>query len=279
MSVIYPDMPEEQYHAHSALSSSGARKLLPPSCPAIYRYERDHGQEHRDVFDLGHAAHAKVLGIGAEIVTVDADDWRTKAAKEAKAAAHAEGKTPLLKADVERVNGMADALRTGLATFGLTGLFDNGRPEVSAFWTDDRYEVERRARFDWLPDSDNGSLVIVDYKTTASAEPHSIRKTIANYGYHQQAAWYVDTAHALDLAESVGFLFVFQEKSPPYLTNVVDLDDEALAVGRALNDRALEVFAECSATDTWPGYTTDIETVSLPPWAVRDFIRQEADAA
>ena len=52
------EMTNEEYHSHRyALSSSGARKLLPPSCPAIFRYEQDHPQPPKKVFDIGSAAH------------------------------------------------------------------------------------------------------------------------------------------------------------------------------------------------------------------------------
>ena len=269
-SEVRLDMAEADYHAHPALSSSGARKLLPPSCPARFRYERDHGQEPRKVFDIGHAAHALVLGAGAPVRCIEALDWRTNAAKQARDEAREQGKTPLLRADYEKVRAMADALGAGLDAFGLRDLFTNGRPEVSAFWTDERHGVERRSRFDWLPNTDGGQLSIVDYKTTASAETGAIQRAIASYGYHQQAAWYIDTARALGIAEDVRLLFVFQEKTAPYLVNVVTLDDLALTVGRSLNDEALQVFAECTATDTWPGYATEIETLPLPLWAVRD---------
>lgn len=261
---------EAAYHAHPALSSSGARKLLPPSCPALFKWERDHGQAHRAVFDFGHAAHALALGVGAEIVTVDAEDWRTKAAKEARDAAYAEGKTPLLAAERAQVEGMAAAL---LEHPIASALFDpeRGKPEQSLFWMDERHEVWRRARLDWLPDVVNDRIIITDYKTTACAEPRAVAKSMASYGYHAQAAWYVDAVHALGLAEHVGFVLLCQEKTPPYLVTVAEPDQVALRVGRALNDRALEVYADCLAHDYWPGYTDGVEVVSLPAWAIRDF--------
>jgi len=133
------DIPEHEYHADpiagGSLSSSGARKLLTPGCPALYRHSVDHGNEHKAAFDFGHAAHKLVLGVGAEIVPVDADDWRTKAAKEAKEAAYAAGKVPLLVADVILVHNMADAIRNHPVA---SALFDpeRGKAEQSLFWPD-----------------------------------------------------------------------------------------------------------------------------------------------
>ena len=57
------------------------------------------------------------------------------------------------------------------------------------------------------------------------------------------------------------------EKTAPYLVSVVELDEEAVNIGRALNDRAKRIYRECVETNTWPGYPT-AEPVSLPLWAI-----------
>jgi hypothetical protein len=267
---VHDDYPEADYHRHPALSASGAKKLLPPSCPAIYRWEQDNGRPDKRVFDLGHAAHAKVLGVGAEVVTVNAADWRTKAAKEAAEAARAEDKVPLLTHEVAQVDSMAEAL---LRHPFASALFDparGGRPEQSLFWRDDRHGVDRRARLDWLPATDGGRLIIPDYKSAVSAEPKAFAKAAANFNYHMQDAWYRDAVTALGLAEDVVFVFAVQEKTAPYLVTVCELDAEAVLVGRRRNDLALEVFAECAATGVWPGYSDDVELISLPAWATYD---------
>ena len=264
---VYDDLDEATYHAHPALSASGAKRLLPPSCPAIYKYERDHGRPPKKEYDLGHAAHKLVLGRGAEIAVVDADSWRTKAAQEAQKTAHAEGRIPLLAHEHRQVQAMAERLRAHPVAKALFDPGRGGKPEQSLFWHDTRHGVDRRARLDWLPAATDGRMILPDYKTAKSAEPRAVAKAVADYAYHQQAAWYIDAAQALGLADDVAFVFVFQEKTPPYLVTVAELDAQALHVGRVLNDRALEVFAECSAHDTWPGYSDDVELISLPAWA------------
>jgi hypothetical protein len=263
---LYDGIPDDEYHRSHALSSSGARKLLPPSCPALFKWERDNGQPPKAVWDFGRAAHAEVLGVGAPIVRIDADNWMTKAAKAARDEAYAEGRTPVLEREWIQVQGMASAIRSHPIASALFDR-DRGLPEQSAYWLDDQYDVWRRARFDWLPESDGGRLIVPDFKSCTSAEPRSIAKSVATFGYHQQAEWYTDAIRALGIAEDVAFVFVFQEKTAPYLVTVVQLDLEAQRIGRTLNDRALQVYAECMATDTWPAYTSDVELISLPGWA------------
>jgi hypothetical protein len=257
------DMPEDEYHANPALSSSGARKLLPPSCPAIYRWERDNGQPHKPEFDFGHAAHMVVLGVGPELYVVGADDWRTKAVKEERDEAYARGAVPLLPTEFDVVQAMAAALRAHPRASELFA--DGGVAEQSLLWTDRDTGVACRARPDWM-----ASDRLVDYKTTTNVSPGHISRAVENFGYHQQADWYLTAGIELDLiAPDAEFLFVFQAKTPPYLVTVVDLDDVALKIGRDRNQRAREIFADCVATDVWPAYSDDIETVSLPAYAER----------
>lgn len=264
---LYPDIPDEQYHADKeSLSVSGAKKLLPPSCPAKFFHDREHGQAPKRAFDIGKAAHAEVLGTGAEVVVVDADNWLTKAAKAERDAAYAEGKTPVLAKEKAAIDEMAAALRQHPLAAALLDP-EHGKPEVSGYWHDTDHDVTRRFRLDWLPETDGGRLIVADYKSCQSAEPGAIRKAVANYGYYMQDAWYRDGLHALEVAEDVAFVFIFQEIAAPYVVTVAELNSEAVLLGRKRNDQALQVYRECTATGTWPPYCADVELISLPGWA------------
>lgn len=279
---LFARVPDEEYHRHRALSSSGARALLPPSCPARFAYDRDHGRAAKRIFDVGHAAHAKVLGFGAELAVVqttakdgakaDAEDYRTKSAQDHRDEIRAAGGVPLLRAELDVVDGMAAAIRAHPFAGALFDPKRGGKPEVSILWHDPEFGVDRRARLDWLPGlSADGRLIVPDYKSTASAERRAVEKSIASYRYDQQDDWYRAAIRALGLADDADFVFVFQEKTPPFLITVVELDLLARRAAREANARALEVFAECTAHDTWPGYSDDVELVSLPPWLLNRY--------
>jgi len=262
------EMAEDDYHAAAyALSASGIKLLLPPGCPAKFRWAQMH-PVYKGEFDFGSAAHKLVLGSGPKIEVIDADAWRTNAAKDARDYARMAGHIPLLRKDYERVEAMADQIRRHpLARV----LFDpaHGQPEQSLFWTDPDTGVPCRARLDWLPEPRRGPLTIPDYKTAAAAHPDPASKAVGNYGYHIQHAWYTAGAAELGLDDDPAFVFVFQEKDPPYLVNVVQLDDGAIQAGRVACRAAAEIFRDCTAADTWPGYPADIPAVPLPPWASR----------
>jgi len=269
---VYDGLDEAAYHADpvpgGSLSASGAKLLLPPSCPALYAWRRDHPKVSAE-FDFGTAAHKLVLGAGQPIWRLSYDDWRTKAAQAARDEARAQGYVPVLEPDWQRVEAMAAAIREHPVA---SALLDPGRgkPEQSLFWQDDETGIWCRARLDWLPHRDPARrFIIADYKTAAAADPASIRKAVANYGYFMQAAWYAEGVRVLGLDPDPAFLFIFQEKTPPYLVTVAQLDTEAVSIGRARNTLAREMWRDCTQAGVWPGYSQDIELITLPPWAAR----------
>lgn len=268
---LYPGVTADQYHADpvagGSLSSTGARRLLPPSCPALFRHEQDHGQEPRATFDFGSAAHRIVLGDGPTIHVIDAPDWRTKAAREERDQAREDGLLPLLEKDYEQVAAMADAIRTHPVASKLFAP-GTGRPEQTLVWRDEPTGVMCRARLDWLPNKGaRPRLIVPDYKTAVSAEPTAFQRTVDTYGYHQQAAWYLSGVKALGMDPEPQFLFVVQEKSAPYLVTVFHLDHMAMRIGAAKNRHALQVFKRCRAENRWPGYDDEVVSLQLPQWA------------
>jgi hypothetical protein len=264
---IYPDLSNEEYHADPALSSSGARLLLPPSSPAKYRWARDHGEQTKRVYELGSAAHQYVLGNGTPVRHVPGDRWDTKVAKQQVADVRAAGMIPVKLEELEMLAGMAAALREHPLASALLDP-EAGVPEVSMFWDDAETGVRLRCRPDWLPYVVDGLMLLPDYKTARSADPNSWARNAASFGYPQQDAWYRDAVITAGLAEEVRFLFVLQEREPPYLVSVVELEPEDVAIGRTLNRQAIEVFADCLATDSWPAYTDPNEAtrVAMPRW-------------
>jgi hypothetical protein len=264
------DIPEADYHRDPvpgrSLSSSGARKLLPPSCPAKFRWEQLNPPGPKKVFELGSAAHKLALGAGPELVRIDAERWDTKVVKAQVAEEREAGRIPLKPSEWDHVHGMAAALRRHADARTLLSP-DRGTAEQTLIWQDRETGVWRRALLDHLPHTTSGRMVTADYKTTTNANKSAITKAIFNYGYHIQLDWYRDGIASLGLDGDPAMCLVFQEKEPPYLVNVVQLDRESLQLGRDLNRRAIDLYAHCAATDTWPGYSNKITLIETPPWA------------
>jgi hypothetical protein len=289
-------LPAEEYHADpvpgGSLSSTGVRKLLAPSCPALFRHWLDNPTPTSETFDIGSAAHQLVLGAGPKLVLIEAEEWRTNAVKAEVAAVREAGAIPLRPSTWDAVHGMAAAL----AEHPFAGkLFQpgTGRPERTLIWQETAtlvnpeplaegemhaVPVRCRALVDWLPESVWGGLpgpgrrvILPDYKSTASAAPADVEKAIARYGYHIQLAWYLRGLRALGLAdERAEGVLVMQEKTPPYLVTVVQPDATAMRMADIRIREALDIYAECTATGRWPGYADDVVPVSLPPWETKE---------
>lgn len=257
---IYPGISDAIYHGdRNSLSSSGARTLLRPGGPARFRYDQDHGGSgHAAHFDEGHAAHAEVLGTGLEVVEVKAKDWKTKAAQEARAKAYAEGKVPLLTAGVEMVRDMGAAVD---AHTEASALLAHGRPELSAYATDPQTWMRLRARPDYLADR-----TMVDYKTTADAAPRAFESSAAKYGYPIQEFYYRYVLALLGI-EVDRCVFIAQEKTPPYLISLHENDPEDVELAGRQVRRAIDIYAECTATGEWPGYGNHIHIMRMSRWA------------
>lgn len=267
------DIPVDEYHRDpvvgGSLSSSGARMLLPPSCPAKFRYEQDHpGETSKRHFDIGNAAHKLVLGAGAELVVIDAANYKTKSAQDQQRAAHAAGAVPLLPHEYEQVQAMAAAIR-GHEIAGPLLEPGSGWAELTLVWKDKHTGIWCRARLDWVRGGER--TVIVDVKTTRAGDLDSISRFVADHGYHVQEAWYRAGAEALGLADrDTVFVFVFVEKDPPYLVTPVYLDPTALRIGTAKCVQALSIYQHCVTENHWYGHTDDLALVSLPPWVERN---------
>lgn len=268
---IVDGLSAEKYHAdRTSISSSGLRALLAPGCPAQFKYDRDNPPAPKREFDLGNAVHAAVLGEGHDIVEiVGFTDYKKADARALRDKAYAADKVPLLPKEKAQVDAMAKAIREHRDAGPLfaPGM---GIPERSIYWTDPATGVRCRVRPDWLiirPEV----TVIVDLKTTTDASPEACSKAIETYSYHQQGALYIDGVQAAGFApEGARFFVAFQSKKAPYLVTLRELKDQDQDIGRARNEVALRLYADCVASDDWPDWTGPVETIpqiGMPSWA------------
>lgn len=255
--ALIPSMPEAEYHGHPALSSTGARKLLPPSTPAEFDWERRNPTAPTKAMILGKAAHRLALGVGAHIEVSDEwQDFRKADAQAWRDEVLARDEVPMLasSADYQTLMAMRDALRAH-ADFPRLFSADRGDAEVSAFWTDKATGVECRARFDFLPHAVKGRrLIVPDYKKSEKVDPAGFARACADYGHPMQADWYLRGVRALGLDRDPAFVFVTQSPKPPYLVAIHQITDADMRLAAARNDAALRIFARCTETGQWPGW-------------------------
>ena len=261
-------MDNAAYHAHPAVSKSHLDLIArsPLHYWARYLDPDRRPVEPTPAMRLGTALHTHVLELDRwdqEIAVAPACDRRTKAGKEAYAAFQdaAAGKTVISADDAEQVQAMARAVFRHPGATMLLGL--PGKAETTHMWTDATYGVECKCRPDWL--TDDGSIV-VDLKTTKDASPRGFRRSIGDFRYQVQAAWYL---HGLEQATGRRpdqFVFICVEKEPPYACAVYAADAEMIERGHQQAMADLGELAACRAADRWPSYSDQIETIGLPGW-------------
>jgi hypothetical protein len=275
------DIPASVYHADPcpapSLSSSIAQRICQSSAAharqAHPRLNLDAADENCDAYDMGTAAHAMLLEGTAAVAVIDAKDWRTNAAKDARDKARADGLTPLLAARWLDLQAMMVAARLQLAQHrdGGSAMFLNGEPERTLIWQEPS-GVWCRARLDWLRQT---PLSVDDYKTTsASANPDSWSRSMFSSGWDLQAAWYLRGVQVLT-GHVATFRFCVQETFPPYALSVISLGPDALLLAEKKCIYALDIWQRCLQSGDWTGYPRQTCYATLPPWHEAEWLEKE----
>jgi len=141
--------------------------------------------------------------------------------------------------------------------------------EKAVVWQDPITGLMCKAKPDAIVILPNGLVVIVDLKTTIAPDPYRFAKSVTNYGYHRQAAFYRRGVHALcGGAEPPRFVFVAVRNEPPWEVATYELDYEALQLGESQIAGELMRVKLAHDTGVWvePWQQRTI-TLELPPYA------------
>lgn len=220
-------------------------------------------EEKEDKFDIGESCHCWFLEGVNKMAIIEADDWRTKAAKEAREEARNNGKIPMLEKQATAVRVMVDVARNYLNHSDLAGLFDDGDAELTYLWEDGPSWC--RSRVDKIS-KDRG--FILDYKTTGtSANPEDFIRIILSHGYDVQESFYRRGVKAVEGIEPK-FIFMVQETDPPYPCSFIGLSPEFQAMAEQKVIRGMDLWRNCMAKREWPGYPSRVCYLDPPPWAL-----------
>lgn len=251
-----------------SLNAGTAQRLLTQSPRHAWtqhpRLNPDYQTDESARLDLGTIAHALLLERDASrVVVVQADDWRTKAAKEQREEARALGKLPILHKDYDLVNGLVLSAECTLAESEVADDWATAIPEQTLCFEQDGVWFRSRpdkATPDWR--------VLFDYKTCAgSASPAAwARGPLITHGYDLQAAIGLRGVKALELAERTTFVFVCQELAPPFALSLVSLSPQYLTIADNRLELAAAICGDHLESKDWPGYSSRIAYVDPPSY-------------
>ena len=273
-------MTETEYRKIQAVRNSGLGLVMQKS-PAHYLHDLRKPETTTEATSFGSYVHALILTpeiCDKEYFVIDealrpqplknytdASNRAWKAQAESYCKVH--GLALVTMDDHKRAIACRDAItRHGLANEMVNSSV--GVHERLVQWTNKETGVLCKARIDRTRNQGK----IVDLKTSKDASARAFIRSIMDYGYHRQGAFYMDG--------SLGkkFSFIVVESQPPHGVQVYDLSEEFLELGRASYQGALKHIKICrdkygsefDETTVWPAYDYFYElgeVLSPPAWA------------
>lgn len=252
----------EEYHKAEGISASDFRLL--EKSPLHYENKELFKLEGSNL-TLGSLVHKMVLepdDLENEFVKESFEgcdlNKNSKAYKEAKAAfdESCAGKTVVPVNVWEQAEAMANNV---MAIAG--GLLQNGVAEQSFFVDDPMYGITRKCRPDYYRE-DLG--LVIDLKTTGDGSEYGFSRSLYDYKYHRQAAFYLDTLEKYGI-NAQKFIFITVESKKPYMVDVWEIDPLSVEVGR---DNYTDLLIEYARFKK-KGIANVVKTISLPDWAFK----------
>jgi hypothetical protein len=269
----------EQYHADDflatpTLSRSVAHTLVSKSPVHAYACHPRLGgrstESESAAFTDGGLLHSLILGSGGEVVVLEYDSYRTKAAQQERDDALARGATPMLREAYEANLATAKAVRRQIDT--LVPDLEAYEQEVTVLWIEDG--VACRARFD-LVKVEAG--LIADTKFQRDSNPANFARSMVAYGYDMQSVAYSSALEAChpELAGRVRFQFLLCEKTPPYACALAEAAGTMKELGERRWRRGLRLWRQCLESGKWPGYGSEVHRIEAKPWQLEEAMIDE----
>lgn len=255
-------IPDAQYHAmHGHVSASMLKAMAqsPAHCRAMLQLE----QKETDAFREGRAFHLATLEGEAKMFSqfrMKLLNWSTKEGKQEQSMFLQEKKIPLSGDKINMILAMRDAVFEHPAARDLL----NGAShfEEAILWQDESTGMPCRCKPDAM-----GPGFIVDLKSCTDASPGAFARDAIKYGYHIQAAHYLNGFRALrPEVEDPKFYFIAAEKEPPFAVGVYEFDADAMEFAYEKTAWLLDFYAQCKNIDVWPGYSAKVKMMSIPKW-------------
>lgn len=226
--------------------------------PAHFKYYVEHPQEQTPALIFGAALHERVLTpetFKDHYVVMPDFDKRKKdgrAQYEAFMQYEAKGRTVITQSDLEVMHQMNLALVQDKFAAALLYSDDSYDHERAFTWTDPQTGEPCKVKVDALATYE-GKPYIVDYKTTASCADGAFERSVKKFGYKLQVGMYTEGLWYSE-QEEFGFIFVAQEKTPPYAVRCYVATEDFIMEGTDDFHALMGLYKWCKDNKTWFGY-------------------------
>jgi len=261
---IYKDVPREDYDRLAAANYSALKHFR--QSPKHARHKMTARPEATAAMEVGRATHLRVFEpdlYADEFIAAPAIDRRTKAGKTAWAdfQAKANGRTVLTADEAAAVAQIETAIQGHPSAQNLQAA--DGLIELTVVWQDEATGLRCKARVDKYCRVHDQN-VIVDLKTTAQIDDHSVQRQAHTLGYFMQAGWYREGLNQVQPADRANVL-IWAESRAPFDVRVMMLDNDDVEDGRLEMLGLLRQYHEATKSGNWPGYGDGV--LHLPAWA------------
>lgn len=281
---LYVDLPNALYHGGPGISKSGLDLIR--RSPAHFKFMKAHPKPPTNALFFGAALHTLVLEGEDKFKSEYAPFHMTRQSKEGKAAHEAiiaSGRTPISAragddpiwdaSDYDTLFRMRDAVLNHADAALLLG---SGIAEVAGYWVDTDKTIDEqdqdkqfiqgaygkirvgedptyklcKMKMDWYNGDNN---VIVDLKSTTDASYTAFARSVVEYYYHVQDAYYRQGMRYIGWPVQE-FVFIAVEKEPPYGVAGYVISQQGKMIGRSQFRKDLALYLACKEADVWPSY-------------------------
>lgn len=264
-SEIIEKMSWEDYKSHPALNHSKLKNLFPPNTPADFFYKEQNPKKSSIAQDFGTAIHIAIFEPNEwsdRVIIEPSIDRRTQAGKEKYASfiASSEGKIILTEEQFLSCKMISDNVKKHHILSKLIHR-KHCSYETSGFFT--YKDVKLKFRTDCILNDKN---IILDVKTTRDPTERGFVRSVIDYNYDSQAAFYLAGMREITGKLFRNFIWIAIENIQPHKIYLYEPSDAFIMRGMRLIDDAIELYKDCVASGSFPGPKAEIITLDTPKW-------------
>lgn len=282
---VYYGVSREEYDHDPGINQSVLKDFINASTPARFKEESARPKEVTPAMRLGSAvdcAASDYSEFKTKYVITPAtypceptkSDPRTEKpwtfqanyCKDWKSKMESGGKIVLTQDEANTIDGVLLSLSNHNDAFSL---LKGCKKQVMVVANHPTYQCRMKCLIDLMPEEPEW---LFDLKVTESADPITFTKKCAVFGYHIQAAYYMDVCRFAGLNTVNHFGFIAVDSTPPHgvMIHYLKLDDPETERGRLLYNKAIVDYGKCVADNEWPSYTKAWTHVTFDQWMLKD---------